>query len=197
MKTRLLPPFVFSLCVAGPFLAGKWWRHRSLASSGSASVPSTGAAAAAGGVVVPMGALSSAAEASVKKMFKEAAPTKNLNQLLKLLRRGSRLAANGLIASEVGRLDQAQVAGWIKQIDLLPSGDAVQESLRSALIERWAEVDMAGLMAEASKPQSYYDYGYGANRANFRVVTNTVFRALAAKNPDEAWAKAGRLGQAS
>ena len=90
-------------------------------------------------------------------------------------------------------LDKTQVAGWIKQIDLLPSGDSVQESLRRALVERWAEVDMTGLMAEASKPPSNYNYGV---QANYWMITNTAFRALAAKNPDEAWAKAGRMGQA-
>ena len=194
MKSRLLPPLVLGLCIAGPFLAGKWWRHRSVARVVPAIAYADGTATAAGSTVASTGALSGASEASVKKMFSEAAPTKDLNQMLRLLRRGSRLTANGLIASGVARLDKAQVAGWIKQIDLLPSGDPVQESLRRALVERWAEVDMAGLMAEASKPPS--NYGYGGNQANYWVVTNTAFRALAAKNPEEAWAKAGRMGQA-
>ena len=184
MKSPLLRPPVLITCGIAAFLGGTWWPHPPSVPGGppGAEVPSAFKNAGNGAAHGPT-------EASVKKLFQETKAVPDLTQLLTLLRGGSKLTAEGQISTEVAKLDKKQVASWLKQIDLLPFGDSVQESLRRSLIERWGEVDMAGLMLEAGKPGNF------GGKANQWIVMDTAFRALAAKNPEEAWEKAKRMGQ--
>lgn len=189
MKAPLLRLSLILACTLGAFFAGSWWQQRQSAVPAVTTAPVVPSVVAAGSEASVNAAPS---EAMVKRIFKDANPAQDLSRLLQLFRGGSKLAAQGQIALEVAKLNRAQIASWLHEIDLLPRGDSVQETMRNALVERWAEVDFSGLMAEAIKPQAGYN---GRDQMNHWRIVDTAFRLLAVKNPQEAWEKSSHLGQ--
>ncbi len=187
MKLRPLHLIAWIVLLTLDFGAG-WWSRRSPAAmplaAASVATPNESPAVAEKLAGPQMN------QHLAQQLFKSAEPSKDLRSLLEVLRTGSRLKAQGVIAQEVSLLGLDPLKKWLKEMEGQPNGDATVELLRRSLLERWAELDFPGLMAMATKPADMYSNG----RPSSYVAMDLAFTELAKKNPQAAWDQAKTLG---